>query len=149
MLKKLQNFEEITKNCWPALGAVIVWDIQWPHRAWKPYLSAQKAQHTEIKKVSLLKRWKTPQLHLVWVGNKILQCPHLLIYSAPPPLRRNNQSSIQKLVFNNQKERLRVTFSDMLWTSAALLRFEPELLSGTSFTGSSSTSNPSFNPQEK
>lgn len=47
-----------------------------------------------LKKVPWIKERKNhTQLHLVWVGDQILQSPHLLIDPTPPPLHPNDHAA--------------------------------------------------------
>lgn len=78
-------------------------------------------------------------IYLIRIWDKILQCLHFLINPTPPPLlskpqymktekkKKNNILSHEekgKLETHNHTQTKKPTFSDKLWTSAALLRFE-------------------------
>ena len=102
---------------------------------------------------------KVEDEYLVRIWNQVLQCFHFLINPTPPSLPQTkpiNKKSMKKTtkqtsksnqinkccpviidLKQNHKTKI-LTFSDKLWTSAALLLFD-ELRDGAGFGGTSST----------
>lgn len=83
--------------------------------------------------------------HLVRIWNEILKCFEFLIYSTSPPLSKI-ASHRTKFDYKSSESTFNLgllqTFSDRLWTSAALLLFEER--GGAGFTGISQPSAPYF-----